>query len=119
MTTRPPRTYEAFVRRFPALAEAWEGMGEAARAAGPLDSRTARLVKLSIAVGAQREGAVKSAVRHARDSGVSLGEIEHAVALAATTVGVPAAVAAWTWVRAALDSAPRGASKRTPRRPVR
>ena len=44
---KPPRTYEDFTERFPKLAEAWRTIGEAARE-GPLDEKTARLVKLGV-----------------------------------------------------------------------
>src|SRR5690349_5365135 len=69
---KPPKTYDDFVERFPELVRAWEAMGVAARASGPIDDRTARLVKLGVAIGAQRFGAVQAAVRHARAAGVSV-----------------------------------------------
>jgi alkylhydroperoxidase/carboxymuconolactone decarboxylase family protein YurZ len=102
-TSKPPKTYDDFVTRFPALSRAWEAMGVAARASGPLDDRTGRLVKVAIAVGAQRMGAVQAAVRHARAAGVSAEEIEQTAALSASTIGVPGAVAAWSWIRKSLD----------------
>jgi len=100
---KPPKTYDDFVARFPDLSRAWDAMAAAARAAGPLDDRTGRLVKLAIAVGAQRIGAVQAAVRHARAAGVPAAEIEQTAALAASTIGVPGAVAAWSWIRKSLD----------------
>ena len=100
---KPPKTYDDFVARFPELASAWEAMGAAARSSGPLDDRTARLVKLAVAVGAQRIGAVQAAVRHARAAGISAAEIEQTAALAATTIGAPGAVAAWSWMRKSLE----------------
>ena len=99
---KPPRTYERFVGRFPELAAAWEAMGAAARASGPLDDRTGRLVKLGVAIGAQKSGAVQAAVRHARAAGIPAADIEQAAALSASTIGVPGAVAAWSWIRAEL-----------------
>jgi 4-carboxymuconolactone decarboxylase len=101
-TSKPPRTYEEFVARFPELTKAWEAMGAAARADGTLDDRECRLVKLGLAIGAQRRGAVQAAVRHARAAGVTVEEIEQTAALAASTIGVPGAVAAWSWIRAAI-----------------
>jgi len=94
---RPPKTYSAFLREFPKLGEAWDAMREA-EAAGPFDERTLRLLKLAIAIGTSREGAVHSAVRKASTAGCSDGEIRHVVALAASTIGLPPAVAAWSWV---------------------
>jgi len=99
---KPPKTYDDFVARFPALAKAWDAMGAAARDDGTLDDRECRLVKLGIAIGAQHVGAVRAAVRQARAAGVTAEEIEQAAALAASTIGAPAAVAAWSWIRVAL-----------------
>jgi hypothetical protein len=42
---KPPKTYQEFIRRFPKLGEAWENIAEAGRQ-GPLDDKTARLIKL-------------------------------------------------------------------------
>jgi hypothetical protein len=52
-----------------------------------------------------REGAVHSAVREARDAGVTLAEMEQVLALAATTIGFPSSVAVWSWIRE--EAAPR------------
>jgi 4-carboxymuconolactone decarboxylase len=99
---KPPKTYEVFVRRYPKLAEAWEKISEAGRE-GPIDGKSARLVKLAIAIGAMREGAVHSSVRKALADGISVEEIEQVVALAASTLGMPATVAVFTWVHDEID----------------
>jgi alkylhydroperoxidase/carboxymuconolactone decarboxylase family protein YurZ len=96
--SKPPAQHQQFVRRFPRLGEAWDLVNEEG-AAGPIDVKTQRLLKLAIAVGALREGAVHSGVRKARDAGATLAEMEQVVALAASTIGLPASVAAWTWVK--------------------
>jgi alkylhydroperoxidase/carboxymuconolactone decarboxylase family protein YurZ len=96
--SRPPAAHERFVRRFPRLGEAWD-LVNAEGGGGPLDPKTQRLLKLAIAIGAMREGAVRSGVRKARDLGASLAEMEQVVALAASTIGFPASVAVWSWVR--------------------
>ena len=95
---KPPKTYEEFTARYPKLAEAWEKIGEAGRI-GPLDDKTIRLVKLAIAIGAMREGAVHSGVRKALARGIAAEEIEQVIALAAGTLGMPATVAVYSWVR--------------------
>lgn len=95
---KPPPTFEEFVSRYPKLGEAWERISEAGRE-GPLDENTARLVKLGVALGAMREGAVHSNVRKAHAMGISRAAIEQVVALAAGTLGLPSTVAVWTWVR--------------------
>jgi 4-carboxymuconolactone decarboxylase len=96
-SSRPPAVHRQFVTRFPRLGTAWDLVNEEG-ASGPLDEKTQRLVKLAAAIGAMREGAVHSGVRKARDAGASMAEMEQVVALAASTVGLPAAVAVWTWM---------------------
>lgn len=99
---KPPDAYLDFVRRFPKLGEAWRSAQDAG-AEGPLDEKAARLVKLGIAVGSLREGAVHSAVRKAVAAGATPAELDQVIALAAGTIGFPAAVAAFTWVRDELN----------------
>lgn len=101
--SQPPAAHQRFVRRFPQIGQAWD-LVNAEGAQGPLDARTQRLLKLAIGVGALREGAVHSGVRKALDAGASAEEIEQVVALAASTIGFPSAVAAWSWVRDVLDA---------------
>jgi 4-carboxymuconolactone decarboxylase len=112
-SSRPPAAHQQFVRRFPRLGKAWDLVNEEG-AGGPLDAKTQRLLKLAIAIGAMREGAVHSGVRKARDAGASLAEMEQVVALAATMIGFPSAVAVWGWVReeAAGGTRPRGTRRR-------
>ena len=99
---QPPRAYRDFVSRYPKLGEAWDRINEAG-ADGPLDERTCRLIKLGIAIGALREGAVHSSVRKALGMGIPAEELEQVVALAAGTLGLPSTVAAHTWVKEVLD----------------
>src|SRR5512143_1400933 len=96
--SKAPAVHQEFVRRFPRLGKAWDLVNEEGTA-GPLDAKTQRLLKLAIAIGAMREGAVHSGVRKARDAGASLAEMEQVVALAASTIGLPSSVAVWTWMR--------------------
>lgn len=105
---RPPKTYDEFSQRFPALRAAWDMLGDAGKI-GPLDERTQRLVKLAIAIGALREGAVHSSVRKARALGISEDELGQVIALAAGTIGMPATVAVFSWMR---DVKKRRGSKR-------
>jgi alkylhydroperoxidase/carboxymuconolactone decarboxylase family protein YurZ len=110
-TSRPPAVHQQFVRRFPSLGKAWDLVNEEG-GTGPLDAKTQRLLKLGVAIGALREGAVHSGVRKACDAGASLAEMEQVVALAASTIGFPASVAVWNWVREEAG----GAGRRTKRR---
>lgn len=93
-----PRMHTEFIQRFPELGQAWELMAQAGNE-GPLDARTARLIKLGIAIGTGSEGAVHASVRKGIALGISAAEVDQVVALAASTVGLPAAVAAWSWSR--------------------
>jgi alkylhydroperoxidase/carboxymuconolactone decarboxylase family protein YurZ len=93
----PPGAYTDFITRFPKLGEAWEAI-HAAGSEGPLDDRTQRLIKLAVAIGAQRQGAVHSSVRKALAQGIPMEQLEQVVALAAGTLGLPATVAAHTWL---------------------
>ena len=98
MQNKPPRTFDEFSETFPKLREAWDLLGDAGKD-GPLDEKSQRLVKLGIAIGAMREGAVHSSVRKGRAAGVSIEEMHQIVALASSIIGMPSAVAAWTWIR--------------------
>ena len=75
MSPKPPQMYQRFVRRYPKLSEAWDLMAEQGQE-GPLDGKTMRLVKLGIAIGAMREGAVHSNVRKAEAMGITTEEME-------------------------------------------
>lgn len=97
-----PQAHKDFVKRFPGIGQAWDLL-QRSGAEGPLDLRAQRLVKLAIAVGALREGAVHSAVRKARAAGVTPAEMEQVVALAASTIGLPSAVASFGWLQDELQ----------------
>lgn len=94
----PPQAYKDFVEQFPGLGAGWEQLGTASRE-GPLDARTVALVKLALSIGARLEGPVHSAARKAAAAGVSQAELDQVVALSASTIGFPGAVAGWTWIR--------------------
>lgn len=92
-----PRYVQRFSKSYPAVWESFRRLGEECHRAGPLDERSRRLLKVGIAVAAQSEGAVHSAVRNARAAGVTGDEIRQAVLLAITTIGFPRAMAALSW----------------------
>lgn len=100
---RLPDPIERFRTRYPKLWEAFEALGAECHNAGPLDSKSRRLVKLALSVAHRHEGAVHSAVRNARAAGVSPDEMRHVALLAVTTIGWPAAFAALTWIEEALE----------------
>lgn len=93
-----PKAVNDFRKRHPEVWKAFNDLGESCHRAGPLDEKTRRLVKLALSIGAGLEGATHSAVRNARKCGVSEEAIEHVALLSITTLGLPAATRAWTWV---------------------
>jgi alkylhydroperoxidase/carboxymuconolactone decarboxylase family protein YurZ len=98
----PPKKYTDFIERFPKLGEAWEAI-HAAEEEGPLDQRTSRLVKLAVAIGAFKEGAVHAAARKALKAGVTAEEMAQVVVLATATLGMPGTVAAYCWVQDVVE----------------
>jgi 4-carboxymuconolactone decarboxylase len=102
MTDYLPEVYRHFSDRFPAVKEAFDSLGAAEHAAGPLSEKERRLVKLGIAVGSESEGAVRSHVRKLLGVGASQDEILHTIVLALTTIGFPATNAALGWAEEVL-----------------
>lgn len=100
---KPPSAFTAFQKKFPTIAVAWDQLSSAGQQ-GPLDVPTQRLVKLGIAIGALREGAVHSAVRKALAAGVPREAMEQVIALSATTIGLPPTVAVYSWIQEQLDA---------------
>jgi 4-carboxymuconolactone decarboxylase len=92
-----PEAYRRFRDVFPELEAAWDAT-RGAEEHGPLDLRTRRLVKLAIAIGAERSGTVRSAARKALAAGVTRDEILHVVAQAPSTLGFPGTVAVLDWI---------------------
>ncbi len=98
-----PAAFLQFINRFPKLGKAWDMMRETEAEAGPLDEKTRRLVKLAIAAAREAEGATHSAVRKARQVGITLEEMEQVVALAASTMGLPNTVKIHRWIHEACE----------------
>jgi len=97
-----PKSFQRFERANAAVVKAYEALGEACAKAGPLDAKTRELIKLGMAIGGRLEGAVHSHTRRGLEAGATPAEIRHVVALAASTLGFPTAVAAFTWVEEQL-----------------
>jgi 4-carboxymuconolactone decarboxylase len=92
-----PKNTQSFAANYSDVWKAFQGLGDECHKAGPLDDRTRRLIKIGVAAAAQSEGAVHSAVRQAKDAGISNDEIRHAIVLTLTTIGFPRAMAAMSW----------------------
>jgi alkylhydroperoxidase/carboxymuconolactone decarboxylase family protein YurZ len=93
-----PQPLEEFKRDYAEVWKAFAELGNRCHAAGPLDEKTRRLIKLALAAGAGLEGATHSAVRNALAAAVTAEEIKHVAVLAITTLGLPAAMRALTWI---------------------
>lgn len=100
---RPPKAYLEFVRRYPALGAAHESVAQAVDEAGPIDAKTAALIKIGISLGSGLESALRSHVRRAMKHGASREEIEQAILLGFNTLGLPRTVAAWSWAQVQFD----------------
>ena len=98
-----PSVVEEFSQSRPAIWDAYNQLGQAVAEAGPLDAKTQRLIKLAIAVGAGREGAVRSHTRRGLKAGLSPEELEHVSLLGITTAGWPAAFAAHCWITEVIE----------------
>jgi alkylhydroperoxidase/carboxymuconolactone decarboxylase family protein YurZ len=93
-----PLHFVNFGKNYPDVMKAYEELGSAVHNAGTLDNKTRSLIKLSMAIGAQLEGAVHAHVRKATDAGCNPEEIRQTVLLALPTLGMPQTMAAMTWV---------------------
>lgn len=100
-----PDIYLRFWEKYPSVSDAFHKMAEHEHAAGPLDERSRRLVKLGIAIGSGSRGAVRSQVRQALRSGLGKDEVSHAILLALSTLGLPATVAAYKWMEQVFEAA--------------
>src|SRR2546422_7514811 len=79
-----PGWYKEQKKKYPEVFRAYEDLGDACRKAGPLDGRSAALVKLAIAVGTRHEGAVHSHTRRSLEAGARIDDCRHVVLLALT-----------------------------------
>ena len=87
-----------FATDYPNVWENYTALGKSVAEAGELDARTRRLLKIALAIGAASEGAVHSHVRQASEEGIATADIRQVALLAITTLGFPAAMAAYSWV---------------------
>lgn len=97
-TRKVPKTYLRFKENYPEVATHYEALGRSLTQLGALDSKTAALVKLALAVAGQREGGVHSAARKGLDAGLTPPEMRQAALMAITTIGFSSAMATYTWI---------------------
>ncbi len=94
MAEELPATLANFQKRFPAVWEAYAALRDACDGEGPLDPKTAELIKIAVEVARGASGGLIAHATRARRAGATDEEILHAVAITAPLVGFPAALAA-------------------------
>jgi 4-carboxymuconolactone decarboxylase len=107
-----PKRFTDFTAGYPPVAKAYETLGAACHAAGPLNEKTRALVKLALAVGARQEGGVHAQVRKALATGVTIEEMRHVALLAIPTIGFPPAMAAMSWIDDLAPAGTRGSRRK-------
>ncbi len=103
MNEKLPDFLEGVIKQYPEVWKAYQDFGEACGGAGPMDQKTARLVKLALAVGAKSEGAVHSHTRRALKQGISPEELQQVALLAVTSIGWSPSMAALSWIQDVVD----------------
>jgi len=93
-----PAGFLKFQKTYPKTFAAYDPLGAAAYAAGPLEPKVRALIKLAIAVGARTEGGVRTLTRQALRAKCTAEDIRHVVLLATTIVGFPDMISVWAWV---------------------
>ena len=104
MNDKLPDFLQKVIDEYPEVWQAYQALGEACSNAGPLDTKTARLVKLALAIGAKSEGAVHSHARRALREGVTPEELQQVAMLAVTSIGWSSSMAALAWIQDVTDS---------------
>jgi alkylhydroperoxidase/carboxymuconolactone decarboxylase family protein YurZ len=97
-----PTEYRDIEQKYPEIARTHHHMADLCHAAGPLDEKTRRLVKLAAAIGVGVKGAIKSHTRRAVKIGIEADELRHTAILTATTVGFPSMVSSLRWIEEVL-----------------
>jgi 4-carboxymuconolactone decarboxylase len=101
---KPPAAFSEFVAAHPDVAAAYEKLGAATRAAGPLTPREISLVKVALGIGARMEGATRANARKAHAAGIERAALDQVAILACPTIGFPNMIAAYGWVKDALGT---------------
>ncbi|MFQ5914832.1 MAG: carboxymuconolactone decarboxylase family protein [Nitrospinota bacterium] len=83
-----PPTLKDLQKRHPRIWEAHEDLSKACLEAGPLERKTALLVRIGIAASSRKRTPLATHIRLALEEGVTPDEIEHAILLTTTTQGL-------------------------------
>jgi AhpD family alkylhydroperoxidase len=92
-----PKQHVSITKRFKKILTAVNNLGKATQHAGPIDKKTAQLIKLSAASAIRSEGSVHSHTRRALEAGATTEEIYHTILLLTTVIGFPTVSAALSW----------------------
>lgn len=99
-----PRHYRQFRDEQTGVWQAYDALGAAAAAAGPLTPKVRELIKLGMAAAIRGETAVRSHTHRALEAGATPAEIEHTILLGVTTLGFPTMMTALSWAQAAMSA---------------
>lgn len=102
-----PKRFVQFTQHHPAVAAAYEQLGKAVQADGPLSARERAIVKFALSVGAKLEGGAHAHVRKALEAGVDARDLRHVALLAIPTIGFPSSMAAMSWVDDIVSGKPK------------
>jgi 4-carboxymuconolactone decarboxylase len=102
-----PLQYTSIMQRYKGVIKALDGLGKAAKSAGPLNKKTSELIQLAAAAAIHSEGSVHSHTRRALAAGAKPEEIRHAIVLLTSTIGFPTVSAALSWVNDVLERGKR------------
>ena len=101
--TKYPQQYTGIMKKYKGVIKALDGLGRAAKSAGPLNKKTSELIQLAAAAAIRSEGSVHSHTRRAVAAGAKPEEIRHAIVLLTSTIGFPTVSAALSWVDDVLE----------------
>jgi len=87
--TAKPETLRKFKAAFPDVWKQYESLRAACDRSGPLSPKTRELIKIGIEVSRKRHGGLVAHIKKARAAGASATEINQAILLTATLVGIP------------------------------
>lgn len=97
-----PKHFTDFVDTYPEVGKAYKDLGRAAEAAGSLDKKTQRLIKVGISIAAGLEGGTHSNARKALEEGATAEDLRHTAILAVTTIGFPGMMKGLAWIEDVL-----------------
>ena len=93
-----PRLYKSIRERFEEYGEVLGELGRISKDNGPIDTKTAHLIKLGASAAIHSQGAVHSHARRALEAGATEDELYHSLIIITSTVGFPTVAAAISWV---------------------